>query len=377
MTPERLTNVLRKAGALGELGAVADVVVESSRTTLISSIARLRLTCTGASGPVPSHLFLKTRRGDADAAWDSSGRSEANFYATVGAVTPPGLLPRCYEAVAPPDGAWHLLLEDLTTTHEDVGDWPVPPAAEASDRIVDAHARFHAHWWDDARLGLSVGAFLDTTGVLDRSLANLAKDFSSFADRLGDRLSPERRRLYETLLDAGPRLLARYRSHRDLTIVHGDVHAWNALLSRDRDRPDVRLIDWDGWRVDMATDDLAYMIALYWSSERRRRHERRTLERYHATLVAGGVRDYGLDALWQDYRLSVLWQIATPVWQAAHKAGPWVWWNNLERVMLAVDDLGCRELLMWDRDMARGPRRRRPGGPPRQHRMHTLLGRLR
>lgn len=236
MTPEHLTNVLRKAGALGELGVVADVVVESSRTTLISSIARLRLTCTGASGPVPSHLFLKTRRGDADAAWDSSGRSEANFYATVGAVTPPGLLPRCYEAVAPPDGAWHLLLEDLSTTHEDVGDWPVPPTAEASD----------------------------------------------------------------------PRLLSRYRSHRDLTIVHGDAHAWNALLSRDRDRPDVRLIDWDGWRVDMATDDLAYMIALYWSSERRRRHERRTLERYHATLVAGGVRAYGLDALWQDYRLSVL-----------------------------------------------------------------------
>jgi hypothetical protein len=22
-----------------------------------------------------------------------------------------------------------------------------------------------------------------------------------------------------------------------------------------------------------------------------------------------------------------------------------VWWNNLERIMLAVDDLGCRDLL--------------------------------
>jgi hypothetical protein len=25
--------------------------------------------------------------------------------------------------------------------------------------------------------------------------------------------------------------------------------------------------------------------------------------------------------------------------------GPAVWWNNLERIMLAVDDLDCRELL--------------------------------
>jgi hypothetical protein len=24
---------------------------------------------------------------------------------------------------------------------------------------------------------------------------------------------------------------------------------------------------------------------------------------------------------------------------------PRVWWNNLERIMLAIDDLGCRDLL--------------------------------
>jgi hypothetical protein len=24
---------------------------------------------------------------------------------------------------------------------------------------------------------------------------------------------------------------------------------------------------------------------------------------------------------------------------------PNIWWNDLERIMLAVDDLGCRELL--------------------------------
>jgi hypothetical protein len=25
---------------------------------------------------------------------------------------------------------------------------------------------------------------------------------------------------------------------------------------------------------------------------------------------------------------------------------PVIWWNNLERILLAVDDLGCRELLV-------------------------------
>src|SRR6059036_1872532 len=41
------------------------------------------------------------------------------------------------------------------------------------------------------------------------------------------------------------------------------------------------------------------------------------------------------------YRLSVLWHITTPVWQATNDIPPVIWWNNLERILLAVDDLGC------------------------------------
>jgi hypothetical protein len=44
-------------------------------------------------------------------------------------------------------------------------------------------------------------------------------------------------------------------------------------------------------------------------------------------------------------RLSALWQIATPVWQASLRLHPAVWWSHLERAMLTVDDLDCRALL--------------------------------
>ena len=40
----------------------------------------------------------------------------------------------------------------------------------------------------------------------------------------------------------------------------------------------------------------------------------------------------------------MLRQIATPVWQAASDIPPVIWWNNLERILLAVDGLGCGEL---------------------------------
>jgi hypothetical protein len=108
---------------------------------------------------------------------------------------------------------------------------------------------------------------------------------------------------------------------------------------------DVRFFDWDCWRVDVATDDLAYMIALHWYPDRRKVLERPLLDLYHATIAAHGVSRYDRQSLVADYRLAVLWQITTPVWQWNGNISPVIWWNNLERIMLAVDDLGCRDLL--------------------------------
>ena len=63
-------------------------------------------------------------------------------------------------------------------------------------------------------------------------------------------------------------------------------------------------------------------------------------------LVTHGVRGYDRRALENDYRLSVLWQITTPIYQAANNIPAVIWWNNLERILLAVDDLGCLDLLI-------------------------------
>ena len=73
--------------------------------------------------------------------------------------------------------------------------------------------------------------------------------------------------------------------------------------------------------------------------------ERPLLDCFHAALVENGVRGYDRQALDEDYRLSALWQATTPIWQANGKIPPVIWWNNLERIFLAIDDLGCRELL--------------------------------
>ena len=342
LTPERLTETLRRSGGL-DGGRVAEVTVETSRTTILSTIERLRLRYEGGDGPAT--LIRKQPGGDADGTLRTLLAREVSFYEKVAPVMPPGGLARCYGISGADGGPRALLLEDLSETHTIVTQWPVPPTLEQCERIMDTYAALHAHWWDDPRLGVSIGTWGDTSGDFERFRTEFASRLSGFIDHLGDRLAPERRAIYEQMLQAWPRLLPRYATHRGLTIVHGDAHVWNAFHPRDPAKDTIRLFDWDGWRIDTATDDLAYMMALHWYPERRRRFERRLLERYHAALLARGVKDYPFTALLDDYRLSALMQLITPVWQWGVKLNAAVWWSHLERGMLAVDDLDCRALL--------------------------------
>ena len=290
VTPEALTRALRRAGALGE-GRVSEVTVESARATVLSRIVRLRLAYEGEAEGAPPSLIFKTGLPERLSGGWNAGRQEVEFYAKVAAATPPGILPRCFEAEwDEKTNDWRLILEDLGDSHKIVTTWPLPPTLSECEAIVRAWARFHAHWWDDPRLGSSIGHWGDAKAI-DHDLRRLAEKVAQFEDRLGDRLPRERRDLYALMLDRAPRLVQRTLSRRAVSIVHGDAHVWNCFLLRD-DGADIRLFDWDNWRLGVATDDLAYMMAMHWYPDRRSRMERPLLDAYHAALLAHGVQGY-------------------------------------------------------------------------------------
>jgi ecdysteroid kinase len=343
ITPESLTLALRRSGALRE-GRVAAVEAESPRSTILSRIVRLRLVYEGEASGAPLSLIFKTGLPERLTGGWNAGKQEVEFYAKVAAATPPGILPRCFEAEwDEKTNDWRLLLEDLGESHKIVTTWPLPPSFPECETILRARARFHAHWWDDPRLGQSIGRWGDAKAV-DGFLQRLASKVAEFEKRLGDRVPPARRDLYTMLLDRAPHLMKRTDSRRGVTIVHGDAHVWNCFLPRDSGG-DVRLFDWDSWRLGVAAEDLAYMMAVHWYPDRRRLMENQLLDLYHEELQAHGVTNYDRRALDDDYRLSVLWAIVTPVFQAGANIPPLIWWNNFERIHLAVEDLGCRELL--------------------------------
>jgi hypothetical protein len=154
----RLTEALRRSGAVGE-ACVCNVAVMDSFPKLRSHTFRLRLDYDGPAGEAPGSVILKTGHLDSAGHSPYSNRHEIAFYRSVAPALPGGLVPRCFEAVeATETSAWHLLLEDLTDSHFIATEWPLPPTLEQCESIVQTQARFHAAWWDNPRLGVSVGS---------------------------------------------------------------------------------------------------------------------------------------------------------------------------------------------------------------------------
>src|SRR5262249_41575896 len=134
--PARLTEVLRMAGILTD-GRVMSVRSVHTFPTVLSRLHRLKIEYEGTAARAPHHLFLKSGPPGGRAAPLDSGRREVASYTTVAPSPPPGLLPRCFDAQAAPDGAtWHLLLEDLTDTHFIASQWPLPPTVTQTEIII-------------------------------------------------------------------------------------------------------------------------------------------------------------------------------------------------------------------------------------------------
>jgi hypothetical protein len=342
-TPGRITLLLRDGGGFprGRVEAVR-VELESSYT---STIARLALSYSADAPPgMPHRLFLKLSRMDSQqrVVGKLERRREVLFHTRVAPMMPDPPVVRCYHAAFDEEsGASHLLLDDVSITHVQATPRVPPPIRQAAS-AMEALADFHAFWWDNPQLG-TIGT-LPSPESAGEHTANARAHFPGFAAACAEAVSSERRKLYETVLDALPRLQRRVTGHGNLTVIHGDANFSNVLLPRDPESDRSRIIDWQLWGVSFAAEDLSHMIALFWDREHRRSMERELLSRYHDRLLRNGPSAWSWTDLWDDYRLAVILRVLLmPMW--FWLAGSPAWRGSLERALQAFDDLGCRELL--------------------------------
>jgi thiamine kinase-like enzyme len=276
-----------------------------------------------------------------------AGKQEVIFYTSIAGrmLDPPAVI--CYHAAFDAEsGAYHLLLKDVSETHRTVH--PEEPAPRTDmESILDALARLHAYWWNQPRLGEEIGT-LPTGEWIEQDFGKLTNAFPGYVDFLGDRLSDERRAVYEQVLARFPDVLARQLTHHQrLTVVHNDAHTGNFLLPREPVTQGSYLVDWQQWGVYSGARDVAYLIALFWYPERRARMEQALVRAYHNQLQGYGVAGYDWDACWSDYRLHAIENLLVPMWAWIYHGQHWGHhrWHQLEKAMLAFEDLECVEFL--------------------------------
>lgn len=341
-----LTERLQAHGCLTH-GAVASVEQVAVSVSGVAHHAHLQLTYTPDADRAasPARLFLKINK--AEFPW---AHKEAEFYSRLvpmmEAAHPQRRWPFAHSfdaAYNSQNSASHLLLEDLSETHT-AATPPLPPTDAHCAQVMDALAAFHAFWWEHPHLGKGVAEprTLESVRELQRTGA---VNFAAWSDYVGDRMTVQRKALIGRIIKQWPRRrVERLTRGQGVTLVHRDTHTANFLFPQNT-ADAVRITDWQSWRIDCATDDLALFMAAQWYPERRARLERPLLQRYFAQLTTGGVTGYTWDDLWYDYRASILrlFSIFIGGWHV--RRAPGLWWDRTERCLLAVEDLECMELL--------------------------------
>jgi hypothetical protein len=337
--------VLRESGALtgGSVAAFEVIPLKSDN----SHAVRIRLDYSPDSGGErPAHLFLKLCGGDNSHAF---GPSEVEYYRQ----DYPGLtgdpLLKCYSAVYSPEKAsYHLLLEDLSATHGPA--WDKTGEGDYIYPVVEGMAKLHAYWWP----GPTATPGYPVAPQLAKFLDHMQGGPALLVEELRGEMDTATLATALLIAEKLPaRLYARAQAPNGLTLVHGDLNPGNILTPRPGFSGKTYLIDRQpfDWSLTtwLAVSDLAYTVVLWWEPEVRRRHEEKFLAAYHAALVANGVTGYPMAQLRLDYRLCAMQCLYIPFeWcllESDRKNMDWVWKPEFRRVMAAVQDLNCLDLL--------------------------------
>lgn len=222
---------------------------------------------------------------------------EVNFYRHLAA----GALismPKCYFTDV--DDGTHefvLMMEDLGPAEQ--GDQLKGVSIETAGIVIDEAAKLHAsHWKDD---GLDQYPWVNNTTHAARPVTPelVAMLWQGFTVKYADRLTPEARHVGQTMVTTFD--VNRMRNDRPRCLTHNDFRPDNMMFATPAGGKTITVLDWQSIGYGTGATDVAYFLGGAITPDERRTHESALLDRYHAGLVALGVRDYSRDDLLTDY----------------------------------------------------------------------------
>jgi len=332
ITPEWLENAL--ASGPDPQCSIDTVTTDMERELPVSKVARLVASYRENPKKLPDSFFLKLSKPDVNV-----GVAEIAFYNAVS--EPADTIPHCYRAEADETShSSYLLLEDLTDTHFQT-EQETAPDREVSLEAVGTLARFHARWWNEPQLGVSVGKVFDGPW-LDAFAAELSVSVDEF--KATHQLPRDHVGARDLMVENSEMIWGRLTTRRGLTLTNGDLHWWNFMFPKNAERNSVRILDWQLWHVDLGVRDLAFLLAFGGFAEPRPMLELELVTHYYNCLTTNGV-SIGWEALWTDYRISAIRNLNLPIifWKQGKHSSTVE--TALRRALASYVRLGCEELL--------------------------------
>jgi len=347
ITPTLIEEILHQTISL-ERVEVKGIEIYRTQSTNTSNICFIKVKYSNKSPETaPKRLFLKM----SNLNFPKLGKREVIFYNTVANhMSALSLIP-CYDAKYDENtGKSHILLEDISKTHFQT-EYPIPPTYINCKRHIEGLAKLHALFWDNDRLEEFAPKGKDYWGKYfdyEKEVKDQEKLVQNFLNFVGDRISKPS----QNILNNSIEYFINYtwdchKEGKNLTLIHNDAHAWNALYPKDGIDEKMCFCDWQSFTVFKGTFDLAYFMGIHWHPERRKRLEKVLLRKYHEKLEESGITNYSWNECYNDYRSAIIIHLYDCVlWQwSTKKVRAIVWWSHLERALRAFEDLKCNELL--------------------------------
>jgi transcriptional regulator with XRE-family HTH domain len=99
-----------------------------------------------------------------------------------------------------------------------------------------------------------------------------------------------------------PKLIdARYNTGKNITIIHGDLHPGQTLMSKTNDRT-IKFVGLQAVRMGLCTEDLAMLLALHIESDKMKV---KPLLDYYYQCLCEKVKDYPYETFINDYKISI------------------------------------------------------------------------
>jgi hypothetical protein len=313
--PEWLTRALHRAGAL-PVGRVTDMAMARVGNGLVADCYRITPAYADAAPDAPASLVGKFPSHDPVSRKSGTDHllyvREVAFYREM-AATVAIHTPRAYAAlIDPASDDFVLLLADLAPARQ--GDQLAGCSLDDARHAMAEAAALHAPRWGDPTLET-----LDWLAVRPAALgamvdAMLPAIIGLFRERFARMLAPE----HLAMVDRLPAALIAMRRTRSapVTVIHADFRLDNIMFDVHGGAQPMATLDWQTVTAGPGLTDVAYFLSAGLAPAERRAHEIDLVRFYHGELLRRGVRDYGWDACWHDYRRFTLHGILMGVFSA-------------------------------------------------------------